>query len=82
MYLHQNEITKKIAANPQFKENPGSGVAYTAEDIQRQDLCTDVIRQGVAQFCEGDFATLDLVKCEEAKKMTDTYVGSTEVLYG
>ena len=80
---HQNEITKKIVANPQFGEDPGSGLAYTAEDIQRQDLCTDVINQGVAQICEPeDFAALDIAKCEEARTMTDTYVGVTEMLYG
>jgi PAC2 family len=58
-------------------------IGFTAEDIQGQDLCTDVIRQGVAQFCEStDFATFDIQKCEEARIMTDTYLGVAEAFYG
>jgi hypothetical protein len=64
-------------------ENPGSGVAYTAEDKQRQDLCTDVIRQGIDQFCEStDFATFDIQKCEEARNMSERYVQVVEVIFG
>jgi|SRR5918999_751570 hypothetical protein len=78
-----NAILQKIEANPQFRENPGSGTAYTAEDIQRQDLCTDVIRQGIDHFCEStDFATFDIQKCEEARNMSERYVQVVEVIFG
>jgi len=72
-----NAIFAKIEANP------GSGTAYTVEDIQSQDLCTDVIRQGINQFCEStDFATFDIKKCEEARKMSETYVQVVETIFG
>src|SRR5918995_6960356 len=57
-----NKIYAKVEANPQFSEVPGSATAYTPGDIQGQDQCTDVINQGVAQFCEStDSATLDSI---------------------
>jgi hypothetical protein len=60
-----------------------SGIYRSAENIQKQDFCTDVIRQGIAQFCQStDFATFDLSKCEEAKKMSERYVQVVEYLYG
>ena len=66
-----------------IEANPGSGTAYTIEDIQSQDLCTDVIRQGINQFCESsDFATFDIRKCEEARKMSETYVLVVETIFG
>jgi hypothetical protein len=72
-----NAIFERIEANP------GSGAAYTVEDINRQDLCTDVIRQGINHFCESsDFATFDIAKCEEARKMSETYVQVVETIFG
>jgi hypothetical protein len=77
-----NEIYAKVEANPQFREAPGSATAYTPGDIQGQNQCTDVINQGVAQFCEStDSATFDSQKCEEARIMTDDYVGFAEALF-
>jgi hypothetical protein len=77
-----NKIYAKVEANPQFSEAPGSATAYTPGDIQGQDQCTDVINQGVAQFCEStDSATLDSQKCQEAEIMTDDYVGVAEALF-
>jgi hypothetical protein len=77
-----NGIYAKVEANPQFSEAPGSATAYTPGDIQGQDQCTDVINQGVAQFCEStDSATLDSQKCQEAEIMTDDYVGVAEALF-
>ncbi len=65
-------------------EAAGGGTQLlTAEDIRGQDLCTDVIRQGVNQFCEStDFVTFDIQKCEEAHKITDTYLGIVERVFG
>jgi hypothetical protein len=55
----------------------------TAEDINSQDLCTDVIRQGIDQFCEStDFATFDIQKCEEARTMSERYLQVAEVIFG
>jgi hypothetical protein len=77
-----NGIYAKVEANPQFREAPGSATAYTPGDIQGQNQCTDVINQGVAQFCEStDSATFDSQKCEEARLMTDDYVGFAEALF-
>ena len=77
-----NKIYAKVEANPQFSEAPGSATAYTPGDIQGQDQCTDVINQGVAQFCEStDSATFDSQKCEEARIMTEDYVGFAEALF-
>lgn len=77
-----NKIYAKVEANPQFSEAPGSATAYTPGDIQGQDQCTDVINQGVAQFCEStDSATLDSQKCQEAEIMTDDYVAFAEALF-
>jgi cytoskeletal protein RodZ len=77
-----NGIYAKVEANPQFGEAPGSATAYTPGDIQGQDQCTDVINQGVAQFCEStDSATFDSQKCQEAEIMTDDYVGVAEALF-
>ena len=77
-----NKIYAKVEANPQFSEAPGSATAYTPGDIQGQDQCTDVINQGVAQFCEStDSATFDSQKCQEARLMTDDYVGFAEALF-
>lgn len=77
-----NKIYAKVEANPQFSEAPGSATAYTPGDIQGQDQCTDVINQGVAQFCEStDSATFDSQKCQEAEIMTDDYVGVAEALF-
>ena len=77
-----NEIYAKVESNPQFSEAPGSATAYTPGDIQGQNQCTDVINQGVAQFCEStDSATFDSQKCEEAMIMTDDYVGFAEALF-
>jgi hypothetical protein len=77
-----NQIYAKVEANPQFREAPGSATAYTPGDIQGQNQCTDVINQGVAQFCEStDSATFDSQKCEEARIMTDDYVGFAEALF-
>jgi hypothetical protein len=68
-----NEILKR----------PGGEAAWTAEDINGQDLCTDVIRQGIAQFCEStDFATFDMQKCEEARNMSEQYVEVAEIIFG
>jgi hypothetical protein len=72
-----NAIFERIEANP------GSGAAYTVEDINRQDLCTDVIRQEINHFCEStDFATFDIAKCEEARKMSETYMQVVETIFG
>ena len=72
-----NAIFERIEANP------GSGAAYTVEDINRQDLCTDVIRQEINHFCEStDFATSDIAKCEEARKMSEPYVQVVETIFG
>jgi hypothetical protein len=77
-----NKIYAKVEANPQFSEAPGSATAYTPGDIQGQDQCTDVINQGVAQFCEStDSATFDSQKCQEAEIMTDDYVALAEALF-
>jgi hypothetical protein len=77
-----NQIYAKVEANPQFREAPGSATAYTPGDIQGQNQCTDMINQGVAQFCEStDSATFDSQKCEEARIMTDDYVGFAEALF-
>jgi len=77
-----NQIYAKVEANPQFREAPGSATAYTPGDIQGQDQCTDMINQGVAQFCEStDSATFDSQKCQEAEIMTDDYVGVAEALF-
>jgi hypothetical protein len=77
-----NKIYAKVEANPQFSEAPGSATAYTPGDIQGQDQCTDVINQGVAQFCEStDSATFDSQKCQEARIMTEDYVGVAEALF-
>jgi hypothetical protein len=77
-----NGIHAKVEANPQFSEAPGSATAYTPGDIQGQDQCTDVINQGVAQFCEStDSATLDSQKCQEAEIMTDDYVAFAEAVF-
>jgi hypothetical protein len=77
-----NKIYAKVEANPQFSEAPGSATAYTPGDIQGQDQCTDVINQGVAQFCEStDSATFDSQKCQEAEIMTDDYVAFAEALF-
>ena len=77
-----NGIYAKVEANPQFSEAPGSATAYTPGDIQGQDQCTDVINQGVAQFCEStDSATLDSQKCQEAEIMTDDYVAFAEAVF-
>lgn len=77
-----NKIYAKVEANPQFSESPGSATAYTPGDIQGQDQCTDVINQGVAQFCEStDSATFDSQKCQEARLMTDDYVAFAEALF-
>ena len=77
-----NQIYAKVEANPQFREAPGSATAYTPGDIQGQDQCTDVINQGVAQFCEStDSATFDSQKCQEAEIMTEDYVGVAEALF-
>ena len=77
-----NQIYAKVEANPQFREAPGSATAYTPGDIQGQDQCTDMINQGVAQFCEStDSATFDSQKCQEARLMTDDYVGFAEALF-
>jgi hypothetical protein len=77
-----NNIYAKVEANPQLREAPGSATAYTPGDIQGQDQCTDVINQGVTQFCEStDFATFDNQKCQEARIMTDDYVGVAEALF-
>jgi hypothetical protein len=77
-----NEIYAKVEANPQFSEAPGSATAFTPGDIQGQNQCTDVINQGVAQFCEStDSATFDSQKCEEARIMTEDYVGFAEALF-
>ena len=77
-----NGIYAKVEANPQFSEAPGSATAYTPGDIQGQDQCTDVINQGVAQFCEStDSATFDSQKCQEAEIMTEDYVGVAEALF-
>ena len=77
-----NGIYAKVEANPQFGEAPGSATAYTPGDIQGQDQCTDVINQGVAQFCEStDPATFDSQKCQEAEIMTDDYVAFAEALF-
>jgi hypothetical protein len=77
-----NGIYAKVEANPQFSEAPGSATAYTPGDIQGQDQCTDVINQGVAQFCEStDSATFDSQKCQEAEIMTDDYVALAEALF-
>jgi hypothetical protein len=77
-----NGIYAKVEANPQFSEAPGSATAYTPGDIQGQDQCTDVINQGVAQFCEStDSATFDSQKCQEAEIMTDDYVAFAEALF-
>ena len=77
-----NEIYSKVEANPQFTEAPGSATAFTPGDIQGQNQCTDVINQGVAQFCEStDSATFDSQKCEEARIMTEDYVGYAEALF-
>lgn len=77
-----NKIYAKVEANPQFSEAPGSATAYTPGDIQGQDQCTDVINQGVAQFCEStDSATFDSQKCQEAEIMTEDYVGVAEALF-
>lgn len=66
-----------------IEANPGSGTAYTVEDINSQDLCTDVIRQAINHFCETtDFTTFDLSKCEEARKMSETYVQVVETIFG
>jgi hypothetical protein len=74
---HYNAIFERIEANP------GSGAAYTVEDINRQDLCTDEIRRGINHFCEStDFATFDIAKCEEARKMSETYVQVVETIFG
>lgn len=60
-----------------------SGATMTAEEIQGQDLCTDVIRQGIDHFCEStDFASFDIAKCEEARNTSDTYVQVVEVIFG
>jgi len=78
-----NEIYAKVEANPQFREAPGSATAYTPGDIQGQNQCTDVINQGVAQFCESteDSAAFDSQKCDEARLMTNDYVGFAEALF-
>ena len=77
-----NKIYAKVEANPQFSEAPGSATAYTPGDIQGQDQCTDVINQGVAQFCEStDSATFDSQKCQEAEIMTEDYIGVAEALF-
>lgn len=77
-----NQIYAKVEANPQFREAPGSATAYTPGDIQGQNQCTDMINQGVAQFCEStDSATFDSQKCQEARLMTDDYVGFAEALF-
>ena len=77
-----NQIYAKVEANPQFREAPGSATAYTPGDIQGQNQCTDMINQGVAQFCEStDPAAFDSQKCEEARLMTDDYVGFAEALF-
>jgi hypothetical protein len=72
---HYNAIFERIEANP------GSGAAYTVEDINRQDLCTDVIRQEINHFCEST-ATFDIARCEEARKMSETYVQVVETIFG
>jgi hypothetical protein len=77
-----NGIYAKVEANPQFREAPGSATAYTPGDIQGQNQCTDMRNQGVVQFCEStDSATFDSQKCEEARLMTDDYVGFAEALF-
>jgi len=77
-----NQIYARVEANPQFREAPGSATAFTPGDIQTQDQCTDVINQGVAQFCEStDSATFDSQKCQEARLMTDDYVVIAEALF-
>jgi hypothetical protein len=77
-----NAIYAKVEANPQFREAPGSATAYSPGDIQGQNQCTDMINQGVAQFCEStDSATFDNQKCDEARIMTEDYVGFAEALF-
>ena len=65
----------------QFKE--GIRTLSDNDAIEHQGFCLDIISQGVAQYCEStDFATFDIAKCEEARTMTDTYLGAAEILYG
>jgi hypothetical protein len=84
---HFNEISDKLEADPNYITGGSASergeISEYAQDAQRQDLCTDVINQDVAQFCEStDFATFDIAKCEEARLTTDRYLGVAEVLYG
>ena len=72
---HYNSILEKMSATPKMYAS--------IEDIDRQDFCTNIINQGLAQFCEStDFATFDIAKCEEARNMTSTYLAVAEGLFG
>src|SRR5688572_12277526 len=63
---HYNSILEKMSATPKMYAS--------IEDIDRQDFCTNIINQGLTQICEGDFATLDIQKCDETRNMTSTYL--------
>ena len=87
----QEQVEQLSPENIQYQQtDPGfAKLAQTTADClndynaNRQDLCTDVISQGINQFCEStDFATFDIAKCEEARNMSETYVQVVERVYG
>ena len=79
---HYNEITKKTVQDPNYKSELYEGGAGAA-DFNRQDLCTDAISQGITYFCDAlDFATYDMMKCQEARAMSEEYLGVAETIYG
>jgi hypothetical protein len=58
-----NPILERIDASGQ------GDAAITSEDIQSVDLCADVIRQGIDQFCEStDFATFDIQSVKKPER--------------
>lgn len=79
----RNQISFREENAAELAENPGFGTGLTAEDINRQDLCTDTVSQGIMYFCDAsDFATYDMTKCAEARAMSETYLGVAEAFYG
>jgi len=72
---HYNSIFQRMSTTPE--KYP------LTEEINRQDLCTDTVSQGLGLLCDAlDFVTYDMAKCEEARIMTDTYLAVAETLYG
>ena len=50
----------------------------------KQVSCINTVQQGIQFFCDAsaDFANYDITRCEEARMMSEEYLGLAQFVYG